>query len=295
LIKIAKMKRLFRKVSSSIWIFVLIAVLLVANNIIGTGRSIDDSNHWLYRTLTEEAMRNINDSIPAYKYKTIEDSVRNEIAQENSSMISSGSGWGAYSLGTSTDTYEGKEENFLYFSGYKLKDHFTYFFKNDGKIYMTYDSNDVIKTKPSQIKYINDRETDSGEVFIPTSYATIKWLNAFHWIRLFIIILVGFGILINTPFRVLYNIAKGNAFNDENIGRLNIMAWVLIVFGILPGLTSLISYFIIRAQIPNQIQYRFFHSIMYGWGFIVAGLITLLLAKAFQKGYELQEEQELTV
>lgn len=289
------MKRLFTKIPSSIWIFVLMVVLIVVNNITGTSRSIDLSNHWLYRTLTKNQMRNVNDSIPAYEYKRIEDSVRNKIALENSSMISSGSGWGAYSLGTSTYAYEGKEENFLYFSGYKLKDHFTYFFRKDGKIYMEYDSNNLIKTKLSKIKYINDRETDTGDVFIPVSHTTIKWLNVFHWIRLFIIIIVGFGIVINTPFRVLYNIAKGNAFNDENIGSLHVMAWVLIVFGILPGLTSFVSYLIIRAQISNQIQYRFFHSIMYGWGFIVAGLITLLLAKVFQRGYDLQEEQELTV
>jgi hypothetical protein len=240
-------------------------------------------------------MRNINDSIPAYEYKRIEDSVRNKIVLENSSMISSGAGWAGYSLGTSTNTDAEKEENYLYFSGYKIKNPFTYFFKKDGKMYMTYDSNGIITTKPSQIKYINDRETDTGEVFMPTTHATIKWLNMFHWPLLFILIIIVFGIFVNTPLRVLYNIAKGKAFNDENIGSLHVMAWLLIVFGVLPGLISLVSYLIIREQIPDQIQYRFFHSIMHGWEFIVAGLITLLLAKAFKKGYELQEEQELTV
>jgi hypothetical protein len=277
-------------------IFILIVVLIIVNCItFGSSRSFDNSNHWLYRELTENAMRNINDSIPAYEYKRIEDSVRNKIVLENSSMISSGAGWAGYSLGTSTNTDAEKEENYLYFSGYKIKNPFTYFFKKDGKMYMTYDSNGIITTKPSQIKYINDRETDTGEVFMPTTHATIKWLNMFHWPLLFILIIIVFGIFVNTPLRVLYNIAKGKAFNDENIGSLHVMAWLLIVFGVLPGLISLVSYLIIREQIPDQIQYRFFHSIMHGWEFIVAGLITLLLAKAFKKGYELQEEQELTV
>jgi hypothetical protein len=294
--KTKQMKRLFTKVPSSIWIFVLIVILFVANNVIGTGRSIDNSNHWLYRTLTQEEMRNVNDSMPAYLYKKFEDSIRNKVSLENADMISPGEGWGGYSLGTSTEKRDGEEQYFLYFSGYKLIDHFTYFFKKDGKIFMTYtDSTGIIKTKPSQIKYINDRETNTGEIFIPTSHATIRWLNFFHLLQLFILIVVGLGIFINIPFRVLYNIAKGNAFNDENIGGLHLMAWVLILLGILPGLTSFISYLIIRTQIPDQVQYRFFRSVMYGWGFVVSGLAILLLAKAFQKGFELQEAQELTI
>jgi len=97
------------------------------------------------------------------------------------------------------------------------------------------------------------------------------------------------------PLRFLLLVAKGQAFNDETIGSLHFLAWFLLITGIVIALIKIIFHLFFQSMIPPQIRFSWYDALMNGWEYIIAGLIALLLAKAFLKGSQLQKDSELTV
>lgn len=287
------MKRFFRKINSGLLVFVLIILLLILN-LKGGGKTYNMMDHPLIINLTDRAMDTISDTLPAYRYNRIRDSLKMKFASENIDMISTGQGWSGDYFGSSS--YYGLNEHFLNFPGYETGQ-LNYHFKKDGKIYFHYlDESDNIRIEESKIKFIRDEnEKEKGRVLIPVAAGVTKAMNILYPAFLIIMIALAYYILLVTPIRILYSLAKGHAFTDENIGGLHAIAWLLIIAGILPGLFNIISHFFIRSQIPDEIHYSYFNVLMYGWKLTVIGLCILLLAKAFLRGAQLQKEQELTV
>jgi hypothetical protein len=102
-------------------------------------------------------------------------------------------------------------------------------------------------------------------------------------------------ILIYLPLRFLYLVSKGETFTDEAIGSLHMISWFLLLSGFLYGFNRVVLHLIFMNRVPEPVTFSYYDTLMSGWKFIMAGLIILLLAKAFLKGSQLQKEQELTV
>ncbi len=289
------MKSLFSKLNGSMLIFGFMVLLILVNcsDHVSVHNPMDPP---LLKRLTERAMEKVSDSMPAYRYNRIRDSLKIKIANENTDMTQVGYAMGFFTIGTSIITYNGNKEYFLNFSGYE-SEVLNYNFRENGKVYFHYlDESNDIKQKEATIRFVRDpKELEKGQVLIPASRGLINTLNFLYPIVLLILVAIFYYILFVTPIRILYNIAKGRVFTDENIGGLHVIAWVLILFGLLPGLISIISHLIIRSQIPEQIQYSYFNMLLLGRMIIATGLGILLLAKAFLRGAQLQKEHELTV
>jgi hypothetical protein len=289
------MRRLTR-FPSTFAIFILIVLLLVTNSIDSGNRSSYSAEHPMVSLLTDRAMGPEYDSLSAFRYKKIRDSIKQQIQSENMNLTGHGSGWTVYSFGTSSYGKEGKEDHYLKFSGYWSEIGPTAFYHEGGKTYMEYvDDSSFLKRKETTTVYISEKDGSDGKVLIPVSASTMKVLNIFHIVFLAVLLIAGFYILLATPLRILFNIAKGNVFSDENIGGLHAMAWMLIVIGILPGLVSVISYWVLHPRIPETVGFNYWESLTRGASLIIAGLCFLLLGKAFLKGSQLQEEQKLTI
>jgi len=289
------MKARIRKLNSGMLIFGLM-VLLILVDCSGRSSVYNPMDTPLYKQLTDRAMAKVSDSLPAYRYNRIRDSLKVKIVNENTDIIHLGDSRAFASIGTSIIKHEDNEEYFLNFSGYETEV-LNYHFRENGKVYFHYlNASNDIRQEESAIRFVREQgEQEKGRVLIPASPGVINTLNFLYPVILLIIVALFYYVLLVTPFRILYNIAKGQAFTDENIGGLHVLAWVLIILGLLPGLISIVSHLIIRSQIPEQIHFAYFKMLMQGRMCMVTGLGILILAKAFLRGAQLQKEQELTV
>jgi hypothetical protein len=139
-----------------------------------------------------------------------------------------------------------------------------------------------------------DLKTDSA-LLIPISKKSYLILEKVVWALVIILILFLLYTLYALPAKVLVSIASGQPFTKKNIKRLNITGWVLLISSILPSLVLITIEWIMKDRIPNEIYFPFLLSIFDHKVILIAGLVVLLIANAFKRGYNLQQEQEGTI
>lgn len=126
-----------------------------------------------------------------------------------------------------------------------------------------------------------------------TKYDLLKLLfEILFYIFLFSMILILFGL----PIQILVDISRGKAFTKSNIRRFKIMAFVLFSFVTVKIFAPYLIKFAYRKSIPSEfrlesIEYPLTNN-MY---LLVIAVALFMVAKAFQKGYNLQQEQDLTI
>jgi len=90
--------------------------------------------------------------------------------------------------------------------------------------------------------------------------------------------------------KILLGISKGEAFSKKTIKHLFILGWSLVTISLVPGIASLFQSLIFHEQTSNN-AYSVAQAIFLQYkDFLLAGLVILLMARAFHKGYVLQEE-----
>ena len=202
---------------------------------------------------------------------------------------------------------EYKTKYFIRLNGYTLEDDAIFFIRKD-KYYIRYTVLDRIQENGNKVGHFETKETQvryttgsgaglipDGALLIPVSKQTYRFLNIVVWVLTAIFLIFFFFTLFALPAKTLFSIATGAPFTKQNIKRLLITGWTLICIPVLPPLTSLLVKWILGDKIPSEIYYPFFQSILDNRTFLIAGLIVLLIANAFKRGYKLQQEQELTV
>jgi Protein of unknown function (DUF2975) len=134
------------------------------------------------------------------------------------------------------------------------------------------------------------------KVYIPvtkTAYnIIIVALNVWFFLLLFYSILV----LLVLPIFILIAISNGRVFTRRNILGLKIIAYSLLLFAVIKISEPFILHSIFKARIPTELQRMSFREILNdSLPFVVIAIIVFLILKAFQKGYNLQQDQDLTV
>jgi len=319
------------------------------------------------------ASPDINDSLPYYAYKKIEDSIKRIIdaSQLDNKSIASGSGYGPVGVYTVKKTWQAwwdnnskndslvrllqdsisilnqnrvkqnnnkdsikkikeelgiiywrlnvrenelsqekqkqeEAEQFYYFGldGYSL-DYYTKFFLQNGTFnlaYVKWDS--VIKRKydSTQVGHYERKQipvrysTEDKRVLIPVSKNQHRFISvalnilSFSWLFFFVYFFIGL------PIQILINISKGDAFNKKNIKRFKIMVYVLFAYALISTLAPYILKFFFRKMIPSDFQLQtFLHGFFNNLYLFLIAIVIFVIAKAFQKGYRLQQEQDLTI
>lgn len=147
-------------------------------------------------------------------------------------------------------------------------------------------------SKPVKIRYA----ADDKKILIPISKTQYKVLTALLNVLPIVSGFVLIYFIVGLPIQILINISKGKAFIKKNIYYLRLMTLVCL------------AVLIIRIFAPAVL--RLYYSNMIPEDFSVAPLtkeivdnlilffVTLIFffsSKAFQKGYQLQKEQDLTI
>lgn len=250
----------------------------------------------------------LNDSLPHYQYKRMADSIEQQQSEQKYFSETPGTSLNALSLGYSiTDRDEDNpgKKYFLRLAGYRLKP-YTLFSIEDHQWLMKSAVWDTtggkyrpghIEIKPVSIRFAPDpvNKEAAGNVLIPLSKGRFTVLKISAWIILIALFLYGIYALLMIPAGVLIRIAKGKSFSKTNYRRLFLTGWSLILFALLALVLSLVMHLVFAGRLPQEIDYPLFENLLQYRGMILAGLIVLLLARAFQSGYKLQSENDSTV
>jgi hypothetical protein len=149
----------------------------------------------------------------------------------------------------------------------------------------------IKKLKYKVVDMFNATDKTHKEILIPVTKTYYQIFNVFCYIILISLALI--FLKVGGFIFFLIEIAKGKAFSVENYKRLYWIAYLIAfipVFNILP---KVIFHWIYSSYYKNEF------TIYIDWGknikWIFISLLILILAKAFKKGYLIQQEQNLTV
>ncbi|MFP5042159.1 DUF2975 domain-containing protein [Parasediminibacterium sp. JCM 36343] len=174
------------------------------------------------------------------------------------------------------------------------------FFVSNKKFYIKYPHLDSFKNnfhkghfvyKEVPVRYIKANQY----LLIPTTKFWYQFVNCLFYI-LFLVTISGllYFVLI-LPITCLLSIAKGNPFSVENIARLFGISYFFIGLVSAQILLPCIGYLIFHKLIPTEFSLDMWKCVADSEPLIIAGIIVFIIAKAFQKGHELQKEQALTI
>ncbi|MEO7531883.1 MAG: DUF2975 domain-containing protein [Sediminibacterium sp.] len=261
---------------------------------------IGEGSHTDIAELTKSEKLTHIDSLPYYQYKEITDSLKNIADNEKEKNT-------LYPMGLNINTgFIGVLQTFRYWYGwygddkshheigyyislqhYSLNQHFAFYFK-DGKNYL-YKWNGP--TKEIQVAYLPKYET----VLYPVSKQFYNVSRIVLYLVMIFISLALLYIFLALPINVLLNISRGKVFTLINLRDLHIIYYaafsVFLVQMIMPYIVNL---FFLQ-QIPAELSISFSKLFTSNWEMGLFGIITLVITRAFAKGYKLQQEQDLTI
>lgn len=250
-----------------------------------------------------------NDSIPHYKYKRIEDSLQRVQHSRELGAKGFGTGISAGPIGVRKLWLDGSKSNkknastYFTLNGYTLEEGYNKFYIYEGKYYLLYtvwDKKDKYRniTKGHQeYKEIPVRYSANDKaILIPISNKNYKFLYG-TIIFLWVILVFFFSYLfIGLPFQVLLSISKGKAFLKENINALKIISGALVLVGLVRMFVNPLLRIAFRNYVPPEFELPSFYTYFSNnLKFFILALVVFLIMRAFQKGYQLQKEQELTI
>lgn len=276
----------------------------------------------------EKELMSISDSLPHYLYQRLADSIKNKQNLENSTNDLSFSGWGfgltgfykrdkkaivvndsAY--GQETLEYIPDTTYFISLGEYYLKRDHSTFRKNDTtflrypvitkrdsirhRIYGRYEIKPLLVDLRDVSDKIDNPAEEKRELFIRVSKSQYTWYQ---------IIMAPIGILIGLVFlwgvllqiiRIIEDIVNQEVFRKKTYRRLYIIAaceWGSIL---LVMIMSYIRDHFFGAYIDQAFYLRYSNFFSESTSPIIYGLIAFCLGYAFKKGYQLQQEQNLTI
>lgn len=131
------------------------------------------------------------------------------------------------------------------------------------------------------------------KILIPVSKTYYQIFNVFSIVIAIALALLFFTVIVRGFIVFLIEIAKGKAFSVENYKKLYRIAYLIAFIPLYNIIPKLIFHWIYRSYYQNEF------TIYIDWGenikWIFIALVILILAKAFKKGYQIQQEQDLTV
>lgn len=251
----------------------------------------------------------IDSSTKYARYKQILDSLEQISANDKIRIMGFGEGVGTlhygltkitecdtckkFILGNQSEEFGYKEKYFLELKGYTLNTH-AYFYIDKDKYFIENRFEDLKEIKVRFKTELDVHNKAQSALLIPISKKTYTTLKVIMWVIIPLLIFLSWIIFV-LPIKVLLRIALGDPFNSKNISNLKLSGITLITIMLLPILSSWLLPLFLGSRMPKEIYFPvwlYIHDIK-GW--LVGGLAMLILASAFKNGFELQQEQDLTV
>jgi hypothetical protein len=248
----------------------------------------------------------LNDSLPHWRYKAITDSFRRVNLSYNNAVHSfstSTIGYSVFKNARNDKTGDDEKEYFLSLGGYRMKPD-AHFVIENGKGLVKYAVWDTVKgdyrightaTKPTTVRFAKDLvKTDGrGSVLLPLDPGTYRLAKILIWSLFIILTAIFIWAMLVVPVRILTRLGGKNSFNAQNTRGLYIMAIAAFAIYFIPLLLAGLSKLFFSGLIPPEMHFNWMENIAKGEGWLLAGLVLLLIARAFKRGEELIEEQAL--
>ena len=135
---------------------------------------------------------------------------------------------------------------------------------------------------------------NNTSLLIPISKKSYQYWRFFSYFFIPVLIILSWICFI-LPIQVLYRISLGNCFTEKNIKNLRLAGWALISVTFFPVILSVIVELTLRDQLPKEIYFPVWLSLLDNKGWLVGGIALLIISMAFKQGMDLKQEQELTV
>jgi hypothetical protein len=209
-----------------------------------------------------------------------------------------------YVLGESNSRLNLSHKYFLYFAGYSLNYNCS-FLIDSGHYKLKYPVWDPSVTGK------NNRNMHTGYLairqipfrFVEKKNAILFPLNALKFkiakivIMIFYILILIYDIIIMIilPFIILLSISKGIVFTNNNINYLYFISYSLlgcVLFSCILTVALRLAFQLYRVP---EFSYNYWNLVKDNYISFVIGLIVFGIAKAFDKGYQIQKENDLTV
>lgn len=269
----------------------------------------DSSFNYLYASLQ------ISDSTPYYQYKKMADSfgqMQTMRRLENRSISHGGVTYGFIGVNRirryeNLHTANDDDSSFRYYislGGYELPAE-SFFFIQNGTYnvgYVSWDSVQQYEDRPVHMGHHERKRipvrfnSEDGRVLIPISKRQYDAFNTglqATYISFSVVMLFFF---LGLPAQVLINISKGRAFDLKNIRYLNWVAIGLLVYALLDISAPYLVRFYFSSEIPSDFtRATFWQTILEQFWTFFGAAAFFMIAKAFKRGYKLQQEQDLTI
>ncbi len=192
--------------------------------------------------------------------------------------------------------------HYLSLAGYEFKENDTKFYMNKGSFNLAVvnwnnetnanQRNGEYKNKVIDVRYSSANKA----ILIPISKIKYETLRTLLMIIITLLTGVSLYFFLGLPFQVLLNISRGNAFCSDNIKYIKQTTYVSSFFYVLSVTLPYLFYLIFKHRIPEEIYHNTFLTTLVNNFYGLLVILTLFMVKkAFQNGYNLQQEQDLTV
>lgn len=276
----------------------------------------------------EQQLFALDNNLPHHIYKRLEDSIKNlQSLQKISNQLSlEGWGFGEYGFYKTNHrkivVYDSSIMHYNtqlvpdsgYFIGldnYYLKEDHSTFRKQDTTFlkYPVITKRDSVnkritghyKTKPLLVEVedlpekITTTDNQKRILLIPVTKAKYAWYVIFITLfELLYLLFVIWGIILQ-PLRVLEDIANQEVFEKKTYQKLYITCYCLWGSLVFDFLMRHLMHWHFSSYIDPAFYIRLSDSITGSFNIIITGIITMAIAYAFKKGYQLQEDQNLTI
>ncbi|MBS0028766.1 DUF2975 domain-containing protein [Chitinophaga sp. 22321] len=204
-----------------------------------------------------------------------------------------------------TFSFEGPAKYYLMLPGYKMEGRFNKYYVDKGRYWLKY----VVWDKPNEGHYeqkelpfrfsFSDEGFSfyaiKGNVLIPVSKKTYDLI---YWPIIVISIIILIGLLyvyFAIPARILLHISRGEIFTPKHVRQLYLVAGCMLGLPVLIILFQWLLKLAFHEYITADVQLATISTFFDYKYLLMAGLVFLAIAKAFNKGLLLQHEQDLTV
>jgi hypothetical protein len=241
------------------------------------------------------------------EYKRMDDSfniAKSERDIENKSRFSKIISLGAIGVHTNikrklSDTNTAPDHQYSHYfalNGY-THDENVHFFMENGAFNLAYvkwhaPNKGHYERKAIPVRFSQER----GSVLFPLTKSQYRWISGLVYALVLLYVFIAIFCFLGLPAQVLINISRGKPFEPRNIGYLRIMSLALFLQVILSLISPYVLHLFFRNRIPPEFELKPFLPLLFNNTYqVVAALAILLIAKAFQRGYKLQQEQDLTI
>jgi hypothetical protein len=130
-------------------------------------------------------------------------------------------------------------------------------------------------------------------ILIPVSKKTFTIFQVLSYTIAILYFILSILFILRGFILFIFDLSKSKAFTKENYKRLFNMAYLLALYPVISFMLKLITHLIFKKHYSNDFDFYFDWS--EALKLLFASLITLLIARAIKKGYEIKQEQDLTI